>query len=73
VRITRRDRQPSTPVGPGTSRTPTGRLVVDALTGRMPAYVDTGLNIVHVDDVATGTCGLPTRAVGRRYYWEATT
>jgi dihydroflavonol-4-reductase len=46
---------PSTPVGPGDVKpTPTGRLVRDAASGRMPAYVDTGLNIVHVDDVAAG-------------------
>jgi dihydroflavonol-4-reductase len=46
---------PSTPVGPGDIRpTPTGQLVLDAAAGRMPAYVDTGLNIVHVDDVAAG-------------------
>ena len=46
---------PSTPIGPGDVKpTPTGRLVLDAAAGRMPAYVDTGLNVVHVDDVATG-------------------
>lgn len=46
---------PSTPVGPGDIKpTPTGQLVFDAAAGRMPAYVDTGLNIVHVDDVAAG-------------------
>jgi dihydroflavonol-4-reductase len=46
---------PSTPVGPGDVKpTPTGRIVLDAAAGRMPAYVDTGLNIVHVDDVAAG-------------------
>jgi dihydroflavonol-4-reductase len=46
---------PSTPVGPGDVKpTPTGQLVLDAAAGRMPAYVDTGLNIVHVDDVANG-------------------
>jgi dihydroflavonol-4-reductase len=46
---------PSTPVGPGDIKpTPTGQLVLDAASGRMPAYVDTGLNIVHVDDVAVG-------------------
>lgn len=46
---------PSTPVGPGDIKpTPTGQLVLDAACGRMPAYVDTGLNIVHVDDVAAG-------------------
>jgi dihydroflavonol-4-reductase len=46
---------PSTPVGPGDVKpTPTGQMVRDAALGRMPAYVDTGLNIVHVDDVAAG-------------------
>jgi dihydroflavonol-4-reductase len=46
---------PSTPIGPRDVRpTPTGRIIVDAASGRMPAFVDTGLNIVHVDDVATG-------------------
>jgi dihydroflavonol-4-reductase len=46
---------PSTPVGPGDIKpTPTGLLVLDAAAGKMPAYVDTGLNIVHVDDVAAG-------------------
>jgi len=46
---------PSTPVGPGDLKpTPTGLLVLDAAAGRMPAYVETGLNIVHVDDVAAG-------------------
>jgi len=46
---------PSTPVGPGDVKpTPTGRMIVEAASGRMPAFVDTGLNIVHVDDVAAG-------------------
>jgi dihydroflavonol-4-reductase len=46
---------PSTPIGPGDIRpTPTGRVILDAAAGRMPAYVDTGLNVVHVDDVARG-------------------
>ncbi len=46
---------PSTPVGPRDLKpTPTGRLILDAALGRMPAYVDTGLNFVHVDDVAIG-------------------
>ena len=46
---------PSTPIGPGDARpTPTGRIVIEAASGRMPAYVDTGLNLVHVDDVASG-------------------
>ena len=48
---------PSTPIGPGDVRpTPTGRIVIEAAMGRMPAFVDTGLNIVHVDDVAEGHC-----------------
>jgi len=46
---------PSTPVGPRDIKpTPTGSMIVDATSGRTPAYVDTGLNIVHVDDVAEG-------------------
>ena len=46
---------PSTPVGPGDVKpTPTGQMVLDAANGKMPAFVDTGLNIVHVDDVAEG-------------------
>ena len=46
---------PSTPVGPRDIKpTPTGRMIVEAASGRMPAYVDTGLNIAHVDDVADG-------------------
>ncbi len=46
---------PSTPVGPRDIKpTPTGRLIRDAVAGRVPAYVDTGLNIVHVEDVAQG-------------------
>ena len=46
---------PSTPIGPWDVKpTPTGQIVLDAARGRMPAYVDTGLNIVHVDDVAAG-------------------
>lgn len=46
---------PSAPIGPRDHKpTPTGRMVLDAAAGRMPAYVDTGLNVVHVDDVASG-------------------
>ena len=46
---------PSTPVGPRDIKpTPTGQIVLDTIRHRMPAYVDTGLNIVHVDDVAQG-------------------
>jgi|SoiMethySBSTD1v2_1073268.scaffolds.fasta_scaffold417362_2 dihydroflavonol-4-reductase len=47
--------KPTAPVGPGDIKpTPTGRMVLEAAAGRMPAYVDTGLNIVHVDDAAAG-------------------
>lgn len=46
---------PSTPVGPGDIKpTPTGRIILDTALGKMPAFVDTGLNLVHVDDVARG-------------------
>ena len=46
---------PSTPIGPGDIKpTPTGRILLDAAAGRMPAFVDTGLNLVHVDDCAQG-------------------
>lgn len=60
---------PSTPVGPGDIKpTPTGRIILDALTGRMPAYVDTGLNLVHVDDVARGHLLAHDKGkVGQRY------
>ncbi len=60
---------PSTPVGPRDIKpTPTGRMVRDAALGRMPAYVDTGLNIVHVDDVAEGHClALEHGRIGERY------
>jgi dihydroflavonol-4-reductase len=47
--------KPTAPFGPGDIKpTPTGRLVLEAASGRMPAYVNTGLNVVHVDDVAAG-------------------
>ena len=46
---------PSTPVGPRDIKpTPTGKIILDTIRNRMPAYVETGLNIVHVDDVANG-------------------
>ncbi len=46
---------PSTPIGPRDIKpTPTGRVIVEAACGRIPAFVDTGLNLVHVDDVAVG-------------------
>ena len=60
---------PSAPVGPRDIKpTPTGRMVLDAATNKMPAYVDTGLNVVHVDDVAEGhALALERGAIGERY------
>ncbi len=60
---------PSTPIGPGDVRpTPTGRIIVEAASGRMPAFVDTGLNLVHVDDVAAGhLAALQKGRIGERY------
>ena len=60
---------PSTPIGPGDVKpTPTGRMIVEAASGRMPAFVDTGLNVVHVDDVAAGhLLALRKGRVGERY------
>ncbi len=60
---------PSTPVGPRDIKpTPTGKMILDAATGRMPAYVETGLNIVHVDDVAEGhALALERGDIGERY------
>ncbi|MFT3731992.1 MAG: NAD-dependent epimerase/dehydratase family protein [Hyphomicrobium sp.] len=60
---------PSTPIGPRDVRpTPTGRIVVEAAMGRMPAYVETGLNLVHVDDVANGhVAALKRGRIGERY------
>jgi dihydroflavonol-4-reductase len=60
---------PSTPIGAGDVKpTPTGQIVLDAARGRTPAYVDTGLNIVHVDDVAAGhLLAFHRGQVGERY------
>ncbi len=60
---------PTAPVGPRDVKpTPTGRTVVEAAAGRMPAFVDTGLNLVHVDDVALGHILAHDRGtVGERY------
>ncbi|MFD2184183.1 hopanoid-associated sugar epimerase [Rhodoplanes azumiensis] len=60
---------PSTPIGPRDIKpTPTGRIIVEAAAGRMPAFVDTGLNLAHVDDVAAGhLLALRHGAVGERY------
>jgi dihydroflavonol-4-reductase len=60
---------PSTPVGPRDLKpTPTGRLILEAARGHMPGYVDTGLNIVHVDDVAAGHLAATEMGrIGERY------
>ena len=60
---------PSTPIGPRDIKpTPTGRVIVEAATGRMPAFVDTGLNLVHVDDVAQGhLAALDRGRIGENY------
>jgi dihydroflavonol-4-reductase len=60
---------PSTPIGPRDLKpTPTGRIIVEAASGRMPAFVDTGLNLVHVDDVARRPPrGTRARTIGERY------
>ena len=60
---------PSTPIGPRDIRpTPTGRIIVEAASGRIPAFVDTGLNLVHVDDVAAGhVAALASGRIGERY------
>jgi dihydroflavonol-4-reductase len=60
---------PSTPVGPGDVKpTPTGKIIVDFLNGRMPGYVDTGLNFVPVEDCARGHLLAAERGrVGERY------
>jgi dihydroflavonol-4-reductase len=60
---------PSTPIGPGDVRpTPPGRIIVEAASGRMPAFVDTGLNLVHVEDVAAGHIAAWKKGrIGERY------
>ena len=60
---------PSTPIGPGDVKpTPTGRLILEAAKGHMPGYVDTGLNIAHVDDVASGELAAAEHGrIGERY------
>jgi len=61
--------QPSTPIGPRDAKpTPTGRIIVEAANGRMPAFLDVGLNLVHVDDVANGhLLALDKGRIGERY------
>ena len=60
---------PTTPVGRGDIKpTPTGKIILDFVRGRMPAYIDTGLNIVSVEDVARGHVLAETRGrIGERY------
>ncbi len=60
---------PSTPIGPRDIKpTPTGRVIVEAANGKIPAFIDTGLNLVHVDDVALGhIAALERGRVGERY------
>lgn len=60
---------PSAPLGPGDIKpTPTGRMILDAMRGVTPAYVDTGLSICHVDDVARGhVLALQSGRPGERY------
>jgi len=60
---------PAGPVGPRDIKpTPTGKMILDAAAGRMPAYIDTGLNIVHVDDVGEGhALALEKGRIGERY------
>lgn len=60
---------PSTPIGARDIKpTPTGRIIVEAASGRMPAFVDTGLNLAHVEDVAEGhLLALEKGRIGRSY------
>ena len=60
---------PAAPIGPRDIKpTPTGRMIADTLAGKMPGYVETGLNVVHVDDVAEGhMLALERGKTGERY------
>jgi dihydroflavonol-4-reductase len=60
---------PSAPVGAGDVKpTPTGQIIVDFMKGRMPAYIETGMNIVDVDDVAQGhLLAMQKGRIGERY------
>ncbi|MDR1728955.1 MAG: NAD-dependent epimerase/dehydratase family protein [Acidobacteriota bacterium] len=60
---------PTTPIGPGDLKpTPTGKIILDFIRGRLPAYVDTGLNLVGVEDVAAGHLLAEEKGdVGERY------
>jgi len=65
---------PSTPVGPlDIKPTPTGKIIVDFLNGKMPAYLDTGLNLIAVEDCARGHLLAEKHgAVGEKYILGAT-
>ncbi|MGY8999440.1 MAG: hopanoid-associated sugar epimerase [Rhodospirillales bacterium] len=60
---------PSTPIGPRDIKpTPTGRMIVQSARGKMPAYVKTGLNVAHVDDIARGhLLACEQGVIGERY------
>jgi dihydroflavonol-4-reductase len=60
---------PSTPIGPRDIKpTPTGRVIVEAATGKIPAFIDTGLNLAHVDDISQGhLLALDKGRIGERY------
>ena len=60
---------PTAPIGPRDVKpTPTGRIILECASGRMPGFVDTGLNLAHVDDVAAGhLAALRRGALGERY------
>ena len=60
---------PSAPIGPRDLKpTPTGQIIVKAANGEIPAYIKTGLNVVHVDDVAQGhLLALERGVIGERY------
>ena len=60
---------PTFPLGPRDHRpTPTGKVVVDFLKGKVPGYVETAMNVAHVDDLATGhLLALERGATGRSY------
>ena len=60
---------PTFPLGPGDlGPTPTGKLVLDFLNGKMPGFVDTAMNVIHIDDLALGhLAALERGARGRSY------
>lgn len=60
---------PSTPVGPGDVKpTPTGKIIVDFLKRKMPAYLDTGLNLIGVEECARGHILAEQKGIiGRKY------